>query len=702
MTDSGSGTRTPEDPLARYEDELDPFSVNDPEARAREERRLEREARRAKRQERGKRRRSLGSLVRGENTDGGRPEDTKPAAPPPAAEPSVEKPRVEAPAVAPPPDTEETAAAPPDAEAPYRYETGEQLYEAYRKPSGAEAAGAPPRRPATGAVWRRRIFALIVVALGAAAVWFGFALFEPFKGDGEGKVVVEVPKGATAGEIADLLEEKGVISNSSLFRIRLTLAGEGDDIVAGNYTLARDMSYGSAIDALSEEPGTTQTVVTVPEGYTLDQIADLASDSGLEGDYKKAASKPPKGFDPGKYGAGGAGSLEGFLFPATSELDPNSSSEDLVAQQVAAFEKSFKKVDMGYAESKGLDAYDVLTIASMIEREVQVPEERELVSAVIYNRLGSGEPLGIDATLRYALDNFDRPLTQSDLATDTPYNTRLVAGLPPTPIGNPGLAAIQAAAHPAKVDYTFYVVKPGTCGEHVFTASEAEFEKAAQEYQDALEAEGGSPTYCSAGGARVEAPRGHRATGRPFALARDAHGRPRGARHRRRVVVRGQRAVPGGVRPARAAAGGGGLRRRQRDRSPQARGAGPRGRGLRGRRRDRGGEHALVSRRAHPRRQHRRSGPAREPARAAGREECPRPRGRRRRAGGRLGASEERRGGRDLEPHAPPRGGARDGVRRARGAGRGPRSGERRTASGAFRHRRQRHFRRDGPFDCRK
>jgi uncharacterized YceG family protein len=138
----------------------------------------------------------------------------------------------------------------------------------------------------------------------------------------------------------------------------------------------------------------------------------------------------------------------------------------------------------------------VLTIASMIEREVQVASERELVAAVIYNRLGSGEPLGIDATLRYALDNFDKPLTQSDLATDTPYNTRLVAGLPPTPIGNPGLAAIEAAANPAKVDYRFYVVKPGTCGEHVFTASEAEFEQAAADYQAALEAEGGSPTEC--------------------------------------------------------------------------------------------------------------------------------------------------------------------------------------------------------------
>jgi UPF0755 protein len=327
-------------------------------------------------------------------------------------------------------------------------------------------------------------------------VWFGVALFQPFAGDGEGRVVVEIPKGAAAGEIADILDAEGVVSSASLFRIRLTLAGKSDEVEAGSYTLASGMSYGAAIEALAKPPGTRLITVTVPEGYTLDQIAELAADAGLKGDYGKAASKPPQGFDPGKYGAGGANSLEGFLFPATYELKPGSSAEDLVAQQTAAFERSFKRVDLSYAQSKNLDAYDVLTIASMIDREVQVPEERELVSAVIYNRLGSGEPLGIDATLRYALENYDKALTESELETDSPYNTRLVAGLPPTPIGNPGLASIEAAAKPAKVDYRFYVVKPCGGGEHFFTADEDEFLAAADDYQQALEEQGGSPTEC--------------------------------------------------------------------------------------------------------------------------------------------------------------------------------------------------------------
>jgi UPF0755 protein len=474
-----SGIRDPDDPLARYEDEVDPFSIDDPAAREREQRRREREQRRAEREQR--RRKSLGRRVSGSDGDGGPPEA---AAPPPPTRPPPTEPRAEPyEAAKPPVEHYETAEAPAE------------RFEPPRRPPAPPGRGVARGRSGA-ALWRRRILALIVLAITAAIVWFGFALFQPFAGDGEGKVVVEVPRGATADEIADILEEKDVIDDAGLFRIRMTLAGKSDDIVAGNYTLAKDMSYGSALDALSKEPGTSQIVVTVPEGYTLDQIAALAADSGLEGDYEKAASKPPKGFDSGKYGAGDADTLEGFLFPATYELEPNSSSQDLVAQQVAAFERNFKDVDLSEAEKRNLTAYDVLKIASMIEREVQVPEERELVSEVIYNRLQNGEPLGIDATLRYALDNFDKPLTQSDLATDTPYNTRLVAGLPPTPIGNPGIDAIEAAAHPSDGDNLFYVVKPGTCGEHFFTPSAAEFERAAQEYQDALEAEGGSPTEC--------------------------------------------------------------------------------------------------------------------------------------------------------------------------------------------------------------
>src|SRR5262249_48328124 len=223
-------------------------------------------------------------------------------------------------------------------------------------------------------------------------------------------------------------------------------------------------------------------------------IAPQVKQVGIDGDYL-AASKSFQGFDPAKYGARNPPSLEGFLFPATYQLDRGSNVQALVGQQLDAFEQNIAGVNMSYAKSKNLTPYDVLTIASMIDKEVAVEKERPLVAAVIYNRLHKGMPLAIDATSRYQYHEYSGELTQSQLASPSPYNTRIHSGLPPTPIGNPGLASIKAAARPANVNYLYYVVKPGTC-EHNFTASAAEFNKFAAQYQQALQAQGGSPTSC--------------------------------------------------------------------------------------------------------------------------------------------------------------------------------------------------------------
>jgi len=169
------------------------------------------------------------------------------------------------------------------------------------------------------------------------------------------------------------------------------------------------------------------------------------------------------------------GQIEGFLFPATYAFFHTEPARRFVRKQLRAFGKAWRQVDMRYARSKNLTPYDVLIIASMIEREVVLPRERPLVAAVIYNRLRAGMPLGIDATLRYGLRiPPTEPITQSDLDSDSLFNTRKRPGLPPTPIANPGLAAMQAAAHPAKVDYLYFIRKPD-CRSHFFTASDSEF-----------------------------------------------------------------------------------------------------------------------------------------------------------------------------------------------------------------------------------
>jgi uncharacterized YceG family protein len=175
-------------------------------------------------------------------------------------------------------------------------------------------------------------------------------------------------------------------------------------------------------------------------------------------------------------------SLEGFLFPATYDFLRQTTSAQLVNDQLEAFHENWSKVSLKYARSKNLTPYDVLIIASMVEREALAPDERPLIAAVIYNRLKAGMPLGIDATIRYGLNiPGTESLRQSQLDSDNPYNTRKFAGLTPTPIGNPGLASMQAAAHPRRVNYLYFVRKPDRV-HHYFTADYNDFINHANQY----------------------------------------------------------------------------------------------------------------------------------------------------------------------------------------------------------------------------
>jgi UPF0755 protein len=233
--------------------------------------------------------------------------------------------------------------------------------------------------------------------------------------------------------------------------------------------------------------------IVFPEGFTRAEMATrITRVNGLAKRRRKVTPKlseraylklTAKSRLPGQFaGDRKARPLEGFLFPATYEFTKQTTTRQLVDDQVEAFRKAWAKVDLGYARSKNLTAYDVLIIASMIEEEATAPEERPLVAAVIYNRLKIGMPLGIDATIRYGLGvPGTESLRQSHLSSDTPYNTRKFLGLPPTPISNPGLASIQAAAHPARKSYLYYVRRPNS-DRHFFTANEAEFYRKLCEY----------------------------------------------------------------------------------------------------------------------------------------------------------------------------------------------------------------------------
>jgi UPF0755 protein len=244
----------------------------------------------------------------------------------------------------------------------------------------------------------------------------------------------------------------------------------------------------AAPQALSPPPPPKPLRIIFPEGFTRTEMARRIGAVNEIARRKRnvhprlsqqrylaltaGSSKVPRGFRT----EGLPPNLEGFLFPATYEFTKRTTTRQLVNAQLGAFRRNWASVNMRYARSKNLSPYDVLTIASLIEKEVAVAKERPLVAAVIYNRLKAGMSLGIDATIRYGLDvPPTEALRESQLHDPTPYNTRVHAGLPPTPIANPGLASIRAAAHPAKVDYLFFVRKPDK-KHHFFTSSQREFD----------------------------------------------------------------------------------------------------------------------------------------------------------------------------------------------------------------------------------
>jgi peptidoglycan lytic transglycosylase G len=335
------------------------------------------------------------------------------------------------------------------------------------------------RRPDQGRrrhSWRGRLGALIAVILAGALVWFGIALFQPFGTSPHGNVTVVIPPHASAKQIGALLQRDGVIPHGFLFEVRATLSGERSDLRSGTYHLQQDMSYSAVLAALTKVPKAAPTTqLTISEGHTRQYVSALLRRQKVRGNYLAATRHSPL-LDPHRYGAPRhVPSLEGFLFPDTFTLVQPVKASTLAAEQLKDFKRRFAAVNLSYARSKHLTPYDVLKVASLIEGEAATARDRALVASVIYNRLADHMMLQMDSTTRYATGNFTKPLTESELKSTSPYNTRTQLGLPPTPINSPGLAAIEAAAHPARTNYLYFFTKPCS-NKAVFATSYAQFQ----------------------------------------------------------------------------------------------------------------------------------------------------------------------------------------------------------------------------------
>jgi UPF0755 protein len=418
----------------------------------------------------------------------GSPRKAKPAA-------AAARPADKAPQPAPPAKAEQ----PPTPPTPPRKVTDDdESPSGTIRPGGATTPPPSPQRRRRSPGRHAMLFAIIAVVL-VGALFILNGIFEPFKGGGSESVTVKIPAGVDAGDIGTLLADKGVVGSRFFFELRATIGGDRGKLRAGTYELRKSMSNGAALAVLTNvQKGAAVIDVLVPEGPARDEIAPVVAKQGVTGNYVAASVASPQ-LDPTIYGAPkNVSSLEGFLFPATYELLKSApTAKRLVSDQLKAFKRNIADVNMSYAKSKNLSVFDVVILASIIEREALFDRDRPLVAAVFYNRLRDSISLGSDATTRFAVRNWDQPLTASQIASKSPYNTRQVAGLPPGPIGNPGLASIEAAANPPKSDYLYFIVAPCKKGALVFAKTLPEFQNLIDAYFNRRAAQGGKdPAFC--------------------------------------------------------------------------------------------------------------------------------------------------------------------------------------------------------------
>ncbi|GAB3193228.1 hypothetical protein GCM10027261_07700 [Geodermatophilus arenarius] len=354
-----------------------------------------------------------------------------------------------------------------------------------------EAAPAPRRRSGRRRSPLANVLALLVLAgLVAGIVFGGRALIglvnpeaEDYAGAGTGSVEVRVGEGDTLSDIARTLVDADVIASSEPFVDAAEANAAATGIQPGVYELRSQMSGQAALDLLLDPAARQVSRVTVPEGSTLaGTLQRISEATGTPIEELQAAAADPAALGLPAYANG---QLEGFLFPATYDVEPDDTAVDVLRAMVSRFTDTAADVQLEQrAAAAGRSVYDVVVVASMIERETKVDDERVDVAQVVYNRLSQGIPLGIDATLAYGLGKNGNDLTVTDLQTDSPYNTRTRAGLPPTPIAAPGEASLEAALAPTTGDLLYYVLESPD-GRHFFTASYDEFLAARQRCADA-------------------------------------------------------------------------------------------------------------------------------------------------------------------------------------------------------------------------
>ncbi|GAA3407992.1 endolytic transglycosylase MltG [Paenibacillus hodogayensis] len=321
---------------------------------------------------------------------------------------------------------------------------------------------------------------LVLVLAGIGTAMYATYAMKPTEADGK-EVRFTVPSGYGSGRIANILEQNGLIRDARVFRYYLIYKKEGGRFKAGEYAMTPGMELDEIIDTLNAG-GTTREEglrFTIPEGMTVLQIADKLEElpGGFDREAFLAYAENKQEFASVKWASDIPDDarlrhrLEGYLFPETYEMKLESTAPDIVKRMVAELDKKLARLPADWPDmlkQRGLTFHQLLTVASLIEREVVHDEERPLVASVIYNRMKIGMKLQIDATIQYVLDKPKEKLYEKDLLIDSPYNTYKISGLPPGPIASPSLQSIEAALYPQETNYLFYVTKGDGSQKHAF------------------------------------------------------------------------------------------------------------------------------------------------------------------------------------------------------------------------------------------
>jgi peptidoglycan lytic transglycosylase G len=321
------------------------------------------------------------------------------------------------------------------------------------------------------------IVLLPIVLLLTAGGWFLYQLNPP--GDPGRRISVNIPEHTGTGRIGDLLEDKGVIGSSTAFQIFTNITRSGP-FKPGQYSMREHLGVRDAVDTLRAGPAKpAEAKLALSPGLTVSQFADRAGElpghtkdgfiAALQSNAVRSKYQPPE-----------VSSLEGLLFPDDYVVKKGETDEQILSRLVTAFDQQADGAGVATGNTSGLNPYQTIVAASLIEREAKLQEDRPLIAAVIRNRLAAGMPLQIDATVCYAKGGCDKGPTKADLEIDSPYNTYKVPGLPPTPISTVSVESLMAAAHPADAPYLFYVLADKN-GKHKFATTEEEHNKNVEE-----------------------------------------------------------------------------------------------------------------------------------------------------------------------------------------------------------------------------